>query len=451
MIASGEPRLLHSNHMKRTLRRIGEEFYFYSSQLVVFFVVILFLTSGSMPMGILFSLIIAFFSLAQNALMVGQGHKPVLRLLFSLITPGAYSILRAATGTFDFLETSNVLLWGASVYIGLFQATSIAVQGGILKRIAETLLSLGAAVIFFTFYYYLDLRLNLAHALSSGTIDAAAYEHALGIWAFPDGLRAFLAMPQHWFVGLGALSFDLMLLAARMRAITLRARIDRILTAGGPQAPNDLATPARSDTHPTDLRPHLPSNGNGPRRAPVTVVSSDIVGFTDIADRFGPEKAVELLNRYIALWVKMAEPRGGKIISLAGDSIMLVFGLSDEADNPDRGLSTALAFMSELPGLREDLAAQSLPSDLRVSVGVHSGIVVIARMGSPGERRVGAYGDALAVAARLDSLCRELNQDLLVSHPTFRRLSLESQASLDRIGEVLLRKSTRPVPVYGLK
>ena len=437
--------------MKRTLRRIGEEFYFYSSQLVLFFVVILFMTSGSMPMGILFSLIIAFFSLAQNALMVGQGHKPVLRLLFSLITPGGYSILRAATGSFDFFETSNVLLWSASIYTGLFQAISIAVQGGILKRIAETLLSLGAAAIFFTFYYYLDLRLNLAQAFASGGMDLAAYERALGIAAFPEGLRAFLALPQHWFVGLGALSFDLMLLAARIRTITLRTRIDRILKAGGPQAPNDLAVVSPSGEHPADLRAQVHAEGVTPRRVPVTIVSSDIVGFTDIADRFGPDKAVELLNRYIGLWVKMAEPRGGKILSLAGDSIMLAFGLSDEADNPDRGLSAALAFMSELPGLREDLASQSLPSDLRVSVGVHSGIVVIARVGAPGERRIGAFGDALAVAARLDSLCRELNQDILVSHPTFRRLTLESQAGLERIGEVLLRKSTRPVPVYGLK
>lgn len=434
--------------MKRTLKRIGEEFYFYSSQLVLFFVVIIFLTSGSMPMGILFSGILGLFSLAQNALMVSYGHKPPLRLLYSMITPAAYTLLRAATGNLDFLETTNILLWGASVYIGGFQALSIAAPAGFLKRAAETMLALGAAVLFIVFYYYLDLRLNLAQAFGAGKLDPESYARALSLSAFPAQAPEFFRSSRNWFVAVGALSFDAMLLAARMRAITLRERIDRILAAGGPQAPGDLA---QNIARKPRAQAAPDSGPVAPRRAPVTVVSSDIVAFTDMADRLGPEKAVELLNRYVALWTRMAEPRGGSVLSVTGDSVMLVFGLSEEADNPERGLSAALAFIGELPGLIEDLAAASLPSDLRVSIGVHSGMVVVANVGRPGERRIGAFGDAIAVAARLDSLCRELNQNLLVSHPTFRRLSLESQAGLDRIGEVLLRKSTRPVPVYGLK
>ncbi len=78
-------------------------------------------------------------------------------------------------------------------------------------------------------------------------------------------------------------------------------------------------------------------------------------------------------------------------------------------------------------------------------------MVVSAMLGPPGEQKKNVFGDTIAVAARLDSLCRELHQELLVSHSTFRRLSLESQATLDRIGEALLRQSTRPVPVYTRK
>ncbi|MFZ2781415.1 MAG: adenylate/guanylate cyclase domain-containing protein [Rectinemataceae bacterium] len=437
--------------MKPILERLSEEFYFYSSQLVIFFIAIIFLTSGSVPMGILFSLIVAFFMLIQSFLLASQGHKPLLRFLFSMITPAGYTILRAATGHFDFLETTNILLWSAAAYVGFFQAVGLTVPAGLVKRFAETMLALGAAVIFVAFYYYLDQRINLERALEAGNIDATQYAEALRIQAFTRGLPAFFSSPQHWFAALGALSFDLMLLVTRMRAITLRTRIDRLLVAGGPQAPGDpvQSIPGSIDIETISIQ--IPRSDSPPRRAPVTVISSDILAFTDMSERLGPDRAVDLLNRYIALWVRMSGPRGGRILSITGDSLILVFGLADESDHAERGLSAALAFMDELPGLREDLTAAGLPSDLRVSVGVHSGIVVAAKMGAPGERRPSVFGDAVAVAARLDSLCRELNQDLLVSHPTFRRLSLESQAGLDRIGEVLLRKSTRPVPVYGRK
>jgi len=105
------------------------------------------------------------FMLAQTLLLASQGHLPILRFLFSLITPVGYSILRAATSSLDFTETTNILLWGAAVYIGFFQALAFSRKSGFLKRVAETALSLGSGVIFFSFYYYLDMRINLRQAL----------------------------------------------------------------------------------------------------------------------------------------------------------------------------------------------------------------------------------------------------------------------------------------------
>jgi hypothetical protein len=88
--------------MKIPLKRFTDEFYFYSSQLVVFFIVIIFLTSGSLAMGITQSLIIMLLMLVQTLLLASQGHVPVLRFLFSFITPVGYSILMAATSGQNF-------------------------------------------------------------------------------------------------------------------------------------------------------------------------------------------------------------------------------------------------------------------------------------------------------------------------------------------------------------
>ena len=428
--------------MKIPFKRFSEEFSYYSSQLVVFFIVIIFLTSGSISMGITSSLIVVAFMIVQTLLLVSQGHLAVMRFLFSLITPIGYSILRATTSTMDFSETTNILLWGAAVYIGFFQAVSTSMKGGFLKRVAEAALSIGSGLIFFAFYYYLDLRLNLKQSFEAGRLDWEAYQEAIRITHFASGLEAFAASPQHLFALLGITSFDIMQLAARMRSISLKARLDRTLE-------RPTALPARGT--PQEEEPAPPAKASAPERLLVTAVSSDIVNFTALSEMMGAQKSAEFLNRYYALWTHVASGQGGRIISINGDSLVIIFGLVDEQLNPERALISAYSFMDELEGFNEDLAAQPLPATLKVSVGVHTGIVVSALLGPPGEQRRDVYGDTIAVAARLDSLCRELHQDLLVSHSTYRRLSLESQASLDRIGEVLLRQSTRPVPVYTRK
>ena len=428
--------------MKISFRRFGEEFYYYSSQLVVFFIVIIFLTSGSIAMGVTSSIIVMVFMIAQTFLLVTQGHLPILRFLFSLITPLGYSILKAATSSMDFFESTNILLWSAAIYIGFFQAIAFSRKSGLLKRVAEGALSLGSGAIFFAFYYYLDMRINLKQAFDGGQLDRDAYLEALQVTHFASGLKAFAASPQHLFALLGIASFDIMLLAARMRAITLRARLDRLLES--PPKPEQAPLPAEEGSSP---QPKVVT----PTRLLVSAISSDIVGFTALSEVMGAQKSVEFLNKYYALWTHVASGQGGRIMSINGDSVIILFGLVDEQVNPERALYSAYAFMDEIHGLREDLAAQSLPANLKVSIGVHSGLVVSALLGPPGDQKKDVFGDTIAVAARLDSLCRELHQELLVSHATFRRLSLESQATLDRMGEVLLRQSTRPVPVYSRK
>jgi class 3 adenylate cyclase len=434
--------------MKVPFKRFSEESYYYSSQLVVFFILIIFLTSGSLAMGLTSSLVVVVFMVLQTILLVVQGHIPLLRFLFSLITPVGYSILRATSSSLDFTETTNVLLWGSAIYIGFFQAVSLSLKVGFFKRVAEAALSIGSAAIFFAFYYYLDLRLGLTRAFQSGSLPREAYIAGLKIGSFGAGFQTFISSPQHLFALLGIASFDAMLLVSRMRALSLRARLDLLV-----ETPPRPETPSRESLALTATLTAVEKaeTAKAPTRHLITAVSSDIVGFTALSEIMGSQKSADFLNRYYAFWTHAASSQGGRISSIAGDSVIMLFGIVDESQNPERGLFAAYAFQDQLQGLRDDLASMSFPADFKVSIGVHTGTVVSALLGPPGEQKLNVFGDTIAVAARLDSLCRELHQELLVSHSTFRRLSLESQATLDRIGEVLLRQSTRPVPVYSRK
>jgi class 3 adenylate cyclase len=420
--------------MKLEIRRFFDEFFLYSSQFFVFFIVMMLITPAVDGFGPLSLVIVILFLIIQIFLLIGQGHKPVLRILFSFITPAAYALVRMIfTGRFAIFDMANAFIWVAALYVGLFQAMALSARATWARRAAEVFLAIGAVLVFIFFYFYLDLRLDLAKSLASRAISHAQYTKALDMTSFGPAFVRFIEVPQNDFFIFGIAIFGILLLSSKVSALGLRARIAALF--GEARTEGKIAQPPVAAS----------------QEVMVTVISSDIRDFTGLADKLNPERSVDLLNRYYALWSMAADKNGGRIAGIAGDSVLVVFGLLGEKDAAERALACAGEFIAQLPGLRADLESASLPAPTEVSIGIHSGSIVAGDLGVPGAQRLGVFGEAISVAARLDSLCREFKQDLLLSQSAFRQLELESQARLVRIGDVLLRNSTQPVPVYGTK
>ncbi len=419
--------------MRVDAKRFFDEFFLYSSQFFVFFILMLLITPSADTLGPTSLIIVTLFLVIQILLLVGQGHKPILRILFSFITPTAYTLARLLTGTFLALDMANAFIWWAALYVGLFQAVALSARGTWFKRVAETFLAAGVVLLFIFFYFYLDLRLGLQKSLAAGAIDSGAYAQALGLASFGTSMLKFLETPQNLFLIFGVTTFGIMLLASKVKVLGLRSRIAGLF--GSARVDEKVGDPAAAAGQATT----------------VTVISSDIRDFTGLADRLSPERSVAFLNRYYSLWAVASDRHGGRIAGTTGDSVIVVFGLLGEKDAAERALASARDFIAELPGLRDDLQSASLPAPSDVSIGIHTGAIVAGDLGVQGSRRLGVFGEAVSTATRLDSLCREFKQDLLLSQSVFRQLELESQARLVRIGEVLLRNSTQPVPVYGTK
>jgi len=430
--------------MRFYAKRFVEEFFLYSSQLVVFFIIMLFLTpTRADALGVVPLVVVSFFLVVQIALLASEGQKPLLRFLFSFISPAAYALVRLVAGDFIPLDMANVFLWGAAFYVGLFQALSLASGQRWIKRVAETFLALGAVLVFVFFYFYLDLRLKATQGLSAGAIGVADYEKALNVSSFVPAFLSFLKSPQHAFFAFGAATFGLMLLSNKVEAISLRLRIIGLFGEGKLQGPMPAPEPIQAQA------------------VDVTIVSSDIWDFSSLAERLSPTRAVDVLNRYYALWENLAERHRGRVVGVTGDSVIVAFGIAptgqaqareaDAKDAAERACACAFDFCAELPGLRDDLVAASMPPLGTVGIGIHSGRIVAGDLGLKSSRSIGVFGDAVSVAARLDSLCKEFKQELLLSQPVFRQLGLETQSRFLRLGEVLLRNSTQPVPVYGKK
>lgn len=419
--------------MRFFLKRFFEEFFLYSSQLVVFFIIMLFLTPSADALGTLPLVIVSFFLLVQILLLIGQGHNPLLRFLFSFISPSAYTLVRILSGGFIPLDMANIFLWVAAFYVGLFQALSLAVKSRWLKRLSEGLLALGVVLVFVFFYFYLDLRLGLTARLKTGAISLEEYEASLNIAAFPPAFNRFMASTQHAFLAFGSATFGIMLLANKFANLSLRARIVGLFGETKLQGKAPSLQPAQV------------------QQLEAVVLSSNIWDFSSFVELLSASRAVEVLNRYYALWETIAERHRGRVVGLTGDSVLVVFGLMGDKDGAEQATACAFDFFAELPGLRGDLAAASMPPLGNVGIGIHAGPVIAGELGLAESRNLGVMGDAVSIAARLDSLCKEFKQDLLLSQSVFRQLGLETQSKFLRLGEVLLRNSTQPVPVYGKK
>ncbi len=153
------------------------------------------------------------------------------------------------------------------MYIAVFQTLSLMFKRPIFKRFAEAALSIGSALIFILFYAYLDLRISVQASFARGEIDATAMAQALRIQSFLPVFEKFIRAPQHLFALFGVISFDFMLLVARMRAISLDQRLTHLIEM--PQR-GAIILAAKQDQIPRLLKalPIFPSQRAAPRRSP---------------------------------------------------------------------------------------------------------------------------------------------------------------------------------------
>lgn len=416
-------------------KRFAEEFFLYSSQFTVFFILMLFSTPSIIAMQPIALIVLNGFLLLQITLLAFWGHKPLPRFLLSFITPAGYSMLQTITGRTFPVDMASFFLWAVSFYVGLLQAWSGAARRSWPKRVLEAFLSFGTVFTFIFFYFYLDLRINLAARFNSGELPYDGYIQGLSISSFLPAFVKFIKSPQHTFFAFGAFVFGILQLGNKVKELSLRARLERIVSSV-PVPTRDLA----DDPEPTEAE-----------NKEAAVVYGDIWNFSALTGKVSAREAVEVLNRYYALWNVTVTRHGGYLDQFVGDTAVAVFGLLGEKDAGERAVACAFELLRELPHLQEDLAAAGLPMIKHVGIGVHWGKLMVGRLKNGTSPAFSVFGEAVSIATRLDSLCREFKQDVLVSQAVYKQVGIETQQHLQMVGEVLLRGKTQPSAVYGRK
>ncbi len=172
------------------------------------------------------------------------------------------------------------------------------------------------------------------------------------------------------------------------------------------------------------------------KRETVTVLFSDIRGFTSFCEEKDPALVVNLLNDYLSKMVAIITAHGGQVNKFIGDGILAIFCA---ADGPGREDHTIRAVQCGIEMVRAE-------SDFRTGVGIHTGPVVIGNVGSKEKLEYTALGDTVNLASRLESLNKEMKTSLLLSGST--RQHLKDDIEVVPVGMVPVRGKAQPVPLF---
>jgi adenylate cyclase len=202
-------------------------------------------------------------------------------------------------------------------------------------------------------------------------------------------------------------------------------------------APNIAAEIAQQDAV-------VPLGGD---RRPITILFSDIRGFTSMAESMGPDAIAQLLTEYFSEMVEIIFEHGGTLDKFVGDAIMALWGAPiAHADDPDRALRAAVAMQRGVALLNERWALAGRP-EIGVGIGINYGEVFAGNIGSHRRLEYTVIGDAVNVANRL---CSEAAPgEILVSEALCQ--VVKDQADYEYLPAMALRGRTRSVQVYRVK
>ena len=187
----------------------------------------------------------------------------------------------------------------------------------------------------------------------------------------------------------------------------------------------------------------------GGRRAELTILFSDIRGFTSISEKLEPHQVIEFLNEYLSLMAAIVKQKGGTLDKFIGDAVMAFWGEPvHHPDHADRAADCALAMQETTAQLARRWVAEGKP-DIHIGVGINTAEVVVGNIGSV-EHKLDytVIGDGVNLASRLESANKEFKTGIIISEFTLAKLG--DRFDVRALGDVKVKGKERPVAIFEL-
>jgi adenylate cyclase len=186
----------------------------------------------------------------------------------------------------------------------------------------------------------------------------------------------------------------------------------------------------------------------GGEKRVLTVLFSDLAGFTGLSEKLSPEEVVGLLNRYLTAMTDIILLSGGLIDKYEGDAIMAFWGAPVlQEDHAARACVAALDNQTRLKNLREEFVRAGLPP-IYARIGINTGEMIIGNMGSAQRFDFTVIGDSVNLASRLEGAGKEYGVGILVSEETYAQAAARVEAR--ELDFLRVKGKDKPVRIYEL-
>lgn len=184
----------------------------------------------------------------------------------------------------------------------------------------------------------------------------------------------------------------------------------------------------------------------GGERREVTILFSDIRGFTTITESAEPAILSAILQEYFTEMSEEIFATDGVVEKFIGDAIMAFWGAPlTQADKVDRAVTAALGMMKRLKELQERWAAKNWPF-VDIGVGINTGLAMVGNTGSAKRFEYTAIGDTTNVASRLEGLNKEFKTHIIISESTKAQLTIP--ANLRELGPAQVKGRHEPINIF---
>ena len=181
------------------------------------------------------------------------------------------------------------------------------------------------------------------------------------------------------------------------------------------------------------------------RNEELTVLFSDVRGFTSISEGLDPRELTQLMNEYLGVMTQIVQKNRGTLDKYIGDAIMAFWGAPvADAEHARHAVLTALEMQSALRTLDEPFKQRGWPP-LHIGVGINTGTMTVGDMGSPVRKSYTVMGDAVNLGSRLEGLSKQYGVGVIISETTRALVKNVVCRELDR---VRVKGKDEPVAIY---
>ena len=182
--------------------------------------------------------------------------------------------------------------------------------------------------------------------------------------------------------------------------------------------------------------PELLKLGGEKRRC--TFLFTDVRGFTSLSEQLPPEQVTEIMNKALTIQANAVKANDGMVDKYIGDAMMAIFNAPLDLDNhEDRAIRTATQILHDM---------QEAKLGVEIGIGINTGEAVVGNMGSATRFDYTAIGDAVNLAARLESSTKEVKKDLVIGEQT----ALGSSYKLNKLPSIKVKGKAKVIKIFTL-